>query len=97
VAVREIRLWLLALATDDVERAIATSRQALSMAFPARAREMLQELGQSGADQQRGPQARRGLALIDPTSRRASWLIRAALTGAGARHRTAGTPRLRRA
>jgi DNA-binding XRE family transcriptional regulator len=73
--VREIRLWLLALATDDVERALATSRQALSMAFPARAREMLQELGKCGAHQQRGPQARRGLALIDPASRRASWLI----------------------
>ena len=73
--VRQIRAWLLALATDDVERAIATSRQALSMAFPARAREMLHELGTRGADQQGGPKARRGLALIDPASRRASWLI----------------------
>jgi transcriptional regulator with XRE-family HTH domain len=73
--VSEIRLWLLALATDDVERAIAISRQALSMAFPARAREMQQELGKSGAAQHRGARARRGLALIDPASRRASWLI----------------------
>ena len=73
--VSEIRLWLLALATDDVERAIAASRQALSLAFPARAREMLQELDECAADLDRGPQARRGLALIDPASRRASWLI----------------------
>jgi transcriptional regulator with XRE-family HTH domain len=66
---RAVTSWLLLLASDEVERQIGIHRDLLQIAFPDRARAMRVTLT--------GPRnpARRGLALIDPTSRRSRWLI----------------------
>jgi transcriptional regulator with XRE-family HTH domain len=61
--------WLLLLASDEVERQIAIHSVLLRRVFPDRARTMA-----SGLDAAAGLGAR-GLALIDPTSRRSRWLI----------------------
>ena len=68
--------WLVVLATDEVESQLRSNRAALSAAFPERAPTMLTALAQPGT----GP-VRRGLALIDPRSRRRAWLMRASIDG----------------
>jgi transcriptional regulator with XRE-family HTH domain len=62
--------WLLLLASEEVDDQIAVNRQVLRRAFPDRAPVMRQILVAGAA-----PVARRGLALVDPTSRRKEWLI----------------------
>jgi transcriptional regulator with XRE-family HTH domain len=72
---RRLSVWLLLLASDDVDAAIRANREVLRTVFPTRAPEMLASLdGTAGG-------ARRGIALIDPTSRRQRWLIRARVDG----------------
>lgn len=61
--------WLLLLASDEVERQIVVHRELLKATFPDRARMMAAALDAPAAI---GP---RGLALIDPRSRRSRWLI----------------------
>jgi DNA-binding XRE family transcriptional regulator len=68
--------WLVALGTDEVEARIHDDRRAFDAAFPARATEMTALL----ADPSSLGRAR-GLALIDPRSRRRSWLIRTRIDG----------------
>jgi transcriptional regulator with XRE-family HTH domain len=63
--------WLLLLQSDEVERAIRRDRELLQQVFPVRATGMRAVL--TGASLATGPH--RGLALIDPSSRRADWLI----------------------
>jgi DNA-binding XRE family transcriptional regulator len=69
--------WLLALASDEVDIAIGANTDALGSAFPMRAVDMSRvmsggkEPGSSG----------RGLALIDPSSRRREWLLRSRSDG----------------
>jgi transcriptional regulator with XRE-family HTH domain len=62
--------WLLALSSDEIDRALREHQDTFQRDIPVRARVML--------DVARGavPPAGRGLALIDPTSRRQDWLIR---------------------
>lgn len=67
--------WLLALATDEVESQLRTNRTAIDSAFPIRAPAMDLLVGQPGADMSPG----RGIALVDPRSRRSIWLIRTRL------------------
>jgi transcriptional regulator with XRE-family HTH domain len=62
--------WLLLLASDEVESQISLHRHLLKRAFPARAREM-RAIVRDGYFLSNI----RGLALIDPTSRRADWLV----------------------
>lgn len=68
--------WLLALASDEAERAIRDARGYFARAFPQRAPTMAAAL----ADPTLSAPGR-GLALIDPSSRRRDWLIRSAVDG----------------
>ena len=61
--------WLLLLASDEVERQIAIQRHLLGATFAGRARAM------NAALEDPSTLPHRGLALIDPTSRRHRWLI----------------------
>ena len=68
--------WLLVLASDEVEAVLRSNRELLAQAFPTRARAM--------ADLLAAPETatgRRGLALIDPTTKRRAWLAPSRLDG----------------
>jgi DNA-binding XRE family transcriptional regulator len=67
---RRTLAWLLLLASDEIESQVSLHRHLLRQAFPDRAPAMYEVLSNGSADA-----ARRGLALIDPTSRRRRWLI----------------------
>jgi transcriptional regulator with XRE-family HTH domain len=68
--------WVLALATADVDESIRRNRDVIDDAFPARARELnALLLGGDVVD------IRRGIALIDPRSRRRAWLISSRVDG----------------
>ena len=72
----DVVAWLLVLATDEVEGALRVNRDVLAAGFPVRAREMaacFAGASSSGSG--------RGLALIDPTSKRAAWLMPARIDG----------------
>lgn len=68
--------WLLLLASDEVASQLVLHRQVLRRAFPDRA-PLMREILIDGATQA----SRRGLALVDPTSRRQHWLISARSDG----------------
>lgn len=68
---RRIETWLLVLASDEVEATIREQRDVLRLGFPARASAMREVL--AGVVDR--PRSGRGLALIDPASRRTDWLI----------------------
>jgi transcriptional regulator with XRE-family HTH domain len=68
--------WLLLLNSEEVERSLRVERDLLRVGFPVRASEMrvvLEGVRPSGSG--------RGIALIDPSSRRAAWLIPTCLDG----------------
>lgn len=67
--------WLLALATDEVEEQLRNSRSIWASSFPSRAT----GLAAAVVDPTSAPD--RGLALIDPRSRRRDWLVRARIDG----------------
>jgi DNA-binding XRE family transcriptional regulator len=73
--------WLVMLASEEVETALRSNREALAVGFPVRADEMARIL-RGEAPTIEG----RGLALIDPSSRRREWLIRSRLDGRRAMH-----------
>ena len=63
--------WLLLLASDEVDAAVRIQRDVLRIGFKSRASTMRAVVaGDTGP-----PVGQRGLALIDPSSRRADWLI----------------------
>lgn len=62
--------WLVLLASDEVGAQITIHRELLRRSFPDRARAMREIVSRPGATV-----SRRGLALVDPTSRRRDWLI----------------------
>jgi transcriptional regulator with XRE-family HTH domain len=62
--------WLIVLASDEVERAIRMNREVMLRSFPARAVTMRGVLADPRTDT-----PRRGLAMVDPRSRRGNWLI----------------------
>lgn len=68
--------WLVALATDEVDDRIWANRTALSLSFPIRAASMMATMTDPA-----GSALGRGLALIDPRSRRRDPLIRARTDG----------------
>lgn len=72
---RRLSVWLLLLASDEIDAAIRANRELLRTAFPSRAPEMLASLDGIPAG------TSRGLALVDPSSRRQDWLIRARVDG----------------
>jgi transcriptional regulator with XRE-family HTH domain len=71
---QRVGAWLIALSSDEVDAAIGANREAFSR-FPGRAAQMLGVV--------RGLEApsNRGIALVDPTSHRADWLLRTRLDG----------------
>lgn len=69
--------WLVALASDEVDKAIRANADALAAAFPMRATDMHDVL--NGRPQPTLPS--RGLALIDPSSRRREWLVKSRSDG----------------
>jgi transcriptional regulator with XRE-family HTH domain len=74
---RRTASWLLLLSSEEVERGIRANRRTLELSFPRRAEEMLEDLvAPYGV-----PAGARGLALVDPTSRRRAWLIRSRVDG----------------
>lgn len=75
--VRRVATWLLLLATEEVDRAIRMNREVLAAAFPTRAPAMADVLHGGLSSMSAG----RGLALIDPSSRRSDWLLRSRVDG----------------
>jgi transcriptional regulator with XRE-family HTH domain len=71
-----IASWLLVLATTEVDQAIGAHREVFERAFPVRAAHMRDLLGGS-----RPAPGERGVALIDPRSRRRDWLIATRIDG----------------
>ena len=69
--------WLLVLATEEVDASLRATRSLIDRSFPRRAGAMAADLL---AQDRLGP-VPRGLALIDPSSRRRQWLIRARIDG----------------
>lgn len=67
---------VLAIASDEVERVVRSYRDLLSIAFPLRAPQIADLLARPDA-----PFSGRGLALVDPSSRRRAWLIRTSIDG----------------
>jgi transcriptional regulator with XRE-family HTH domain len=67
---------VLALASDEVERVVRAHRQLIDVAFPMRVPQIADLLAEPGR-----AFVGRGLALIDPSSRRRDWLIRTSLDG----------------
>jgi DNA-binding XRE family transcriptional regulator len=67
---RRVLSWLLLLASDEVESRISLHRDLLRRAFPDRAPAMRAAILDPTAEARS-----RGLALIDPTSRRKEWLM----------------------
>ncbi|HEV8280540.1 MAG TPA: helix-turn-helix domain-containing protein [Candidatus Limnocylindrales bacterium] len=68
---RTVTSWLLLLASDEVEDGLRRYRDLIRIAFPRRAAEMRIDVLQP----ERLAVSPRGLALIDPTSRRRDWLL----------------------
>ena len=67
--------WLLALASDEVDDQLRTNRSIYASSFPSRANEL------AAAVRNPATATSRGLALIDPRSRRRDWLMRARIDG----------------
>jgi transcriptional regulator with XRE-family HTH domain len=67
--------WLLGLASDEVETAIRLQRDVIDIAFPVRASTM------SAVARHEAVDLRRGIALVDPSNRRADWFMRTRLDG----------------
>ncbi len=88
---RRIVPWVLALATDEVETSMRTDRTVIDAAFPGRAGAMDELLADPGALVSTPERSASSLAapvamppsiaLIDPRSRRRTWLIRSRLDG----------------
>jgi len=75
--VRRTTSWLLVLASDEVDVVLRQHRALFDDTFPRRARELLADVTSHWA----APRPGRGLAMVDPASRRRDWLIRTRLDG----------------
>ena len=71
-----IQVCVLALASDEVEAVIRTHRDLIRLSFPVRSKALRGLIDGSATDT-----VGRGLALIDPSSRRQDWLIATSLDG----------------
>ena len=72
---RTVSTWALFLASEEVEAAVRLDREGLRSALSGRAEAMRRALAGEG-----GPIGR-GMALIDPASRRRDWLMRSRVDG----------------
>ncbi|HEV8403410.1 MAG TPA: helix-turn-helix transcriptional regulator [Candidatus Limnocylindrales bacterium] len=73
---RRVVGWLLVLASVEVDDSMRANREVMDRAFPVRAPEMTAMI-----DTPRDARPGRGIALIDPASRRRNWLIRTRADG----------------
>jgi transcriptional regulator with XRE-family HTH domain len=73
---RRVAGWVLLLASDEVDGAVRSNREALAMAFTGRARAMLDVLNRPGSIP-----LGRGLGLIDPRTKRRDWVQRTGVDG----------------
>jgi transcriptional regulator with XRE-family HTH domain len=73
---RRVVSWLLVLASDEVDESMRANTELMERAFPVRAAEM-SVLLDKGTTVRSG----RGIALIDPSSKRKRWLVRARTDG----------------
>lgn len=71
---RRVLSLVLALASDEVDGVLRLHRDLIRIAFPFRAADLVNDPASAIA-------ASRGLALIDPASRRREWLIRTSVDG----------------
>ena len=74
---RRVYPWLLALASDEVDAAVRANREVFQVGFPSRALAMTALVDGRFPP---GPLGK-GLALIDPSSRRRDWLLRCRVDG----------------
>jgi DNA-binding XRE family transcriptional regulator len=74
---RRLAGWLLALASDEVDASIRANSVALGAGFPIRAFEMSGVVGGEVLP----AASSRGVALIDPSSRRREWLLKSRYDG----------------
>lgn len=81
----KIVTWLLLLQTEEVETSVRRERDVLRVGFPVRASQML-----AVVDGGEPPGLQRGFAMLDPSSRRADWLIPSRLDGRRSRPRYQG-------
>ncbi|MBI2763869.1 MAG: helix-turn-helix transcriptional regulator [Chloroflexi bacterium] len=88
--VRRVHAWLLLLASEEVEASVRINRAVLGVAFPVRAADMRRILDEvaSGRDREasrsswpRSRAAARGLAVVEPQSRRRAWLVSTHIDG----------------
>ena len=70
---RHVVAWVLVLATTEVDAVIHADRELFDIVFPVRARQAQVWLEDRAAS---APAPGRALAMVDPLSRRADWLIR---------------------
>lgn len=73
---RRIQVFVLALASEEVEAVIRTHRDLIALSFPVRSKALRGLIDRASAHI-----PGRGLALIDPSSRRQEWLIATSLDG----------------
>ena len=76
-APRRVVPWLLALASDECDLRLRADAELMGRAFPVRAPSMLELALAPSSDWPGG----RGVAMIDPSSRRRDWLIPARIDG----------------
>lgn len=76
-APRQMRSWLIVLASEEVEHVLRANRDLFDQAFPGRAGAMAGTLAARLVAEPRG----RAVAMIDPSNRRRDWLIRTRLDG----------------
>jgi transcriptional regulator with XRE-family HTH domain len=74
---KHVGAWLIGLASDEVDDAIRSNNDAVRAAFPMRAIDVIRVVAGEMVPVGRG----RGLALIDPTSRRRDWLLKSRSDG----------------
>ena len=72
---RRVSVWLLFLASEEIDAGVRANRHVLATAFPGRAPDMLASLDGTVSS------TVRGLAMIDPRSRRRDWLVRTRVDG----------------
>jgi len=74
-APRQMRSWLVALASEEIEQVLRTNRDLFDHAFPGRAGDMLSDIAGGPVAERHG----RALAMLDPSNRGRRWLIRTRL------------------
>jgi hypothetical protein len=76
---RAVTGLLVVLATDENDQRLRSHRELIDIAFPLRARDLMTLV--SGISSRVPPRGERGIAMVDPGSRRRAWLSPTTLEG----------------